>query len=51
MIPMPEEEDYEVPGRPAMSKKLLDLACAEWVKTNNRMKKKELTFMDSFGNT
>jgi hypothetical protein len=38
VVPMPEEDDFEVPGRPAMSEKLFDLACAEWVKTNNRMK-------------
>jgi hypothetical protein len=37
---MPEEEDYEVPGRPAMSKKMFDLACMEWVKMDNRMKEK-----------
>jgi hypothetical protein len=40
VVPMPEEDDFEVPGRPAMSAKLFDLACAEWVKTNNRMKEK-----------
>jgi hypothetical protein len=38
--PMPEEDDFEVPGRPAMSEKLFDQACAEWVKMNNRMKEK-----------
>jgi hypothetical protein len=40
VVPMPDEDDYEVIGRPAMSEKLFDLACAEWVKTNNRMKEK-----------
>jgi hypothetical protein len=40
VVPLPDEEHYEVPGRPAMSKKLYDLACTEWVKSNNRMNEK-----------
>jgi hypothetical protein len=40
VLPMPDEDDYEVIGRPAMSEKLYDLACAEWVKANNRMREK-----------
>jgi hypothetical protein len=28
-IPMPDEDDYEIVGRPAMSEKLYDLACME----------------------
>jgi hypothetical protein len=39
-LPMPDEDDYEVIGRPGMSEKLYDLACAEWVKANNRMREK-----------
>jgi hypothetical protein len=39
-IPMPDEDDYEIIGRPAMSEKLYDLACMEWVKSNNWMKEK-----------
>ncbi len=39
-IPMPDEDDYEVVGRPAMGKRLYDLVCMEWVKSNNRMKEK-----------
>jgi hypothetical protein len=39
-VPMPDEDDYEIIGRPAMSEKLYDLACAEWVKANNRMREK-----------
>jgi hypothetical protein len=34
---MHDEDDFEIIGRPAMSEKLYDLACAEWVKANNRM--------------
>jgi hypothetical protein len=40
VLPMPDEDDYEIIGRPAMSEKLYDLACAEWVKANNRMHEK-----------
>jgi hypothetical protein len=40
VAPMPAEDDFEVPGRPEISEKLFDLVCAEWVKTNNRMKEK-----------
>jgi hypothetical protein len=39
-IPMPNEDDFEIIGRPAMSEKLYDLACMEWVKSTNRMKEK-----------
>jgi hypothetical protein len=39
-IPMLDEDDFEIIGRPAMSEKLYDLACMEWVKSNNRMKEK-----------
>jgi hypothetical protein len=39
-IPMPDEDDYEIVGRPAMSEKLYDLACMEWVKSTNQMKEK-----------
>jgi hypothetical protein len=39
-IPMPDEDDFEVVGRPAMSEKMYDLACMEWVKSNSQMKEK-----------
>jgi hypothetical protein len=41
-VPMPDKDDYEIIGRPAMSEKLYDLACAEWVKANNRMQEKRV---------
>ncbi len=40
VLPMPDEDVFEIIGRPAMSEKLYDLACAEWVKANNRMQEK-----------
>jgi hypothetical protein len=49
--PMPDKEDYEVPGRPAMSEKLFDLACTEWSRQIIGLKRKELLSVDSYGNT
>jgi hypothetical protein len=40
VLPMPDEDDFEAIGRPAISEKLYDSACAEWVKANNRMREK-----------
>jgi hypothetical protein len=40
-ILMPKESDYLIQGKPSMSKRLIDLACAEWIKANNRRKEKQ----------
>jgi hypothetical protein len=34
-VPMPDEDDYEIVGRPVMSQRLYEIGCAKWVKMNN----------------